>query len=51
VIEAVKSCPPSKRSLADLYLSPEALEDIRRWQITEVSLELRRTIYMMEGPV
>lgn len=34
----------------DLYLSPEALEDIRNWVVDQVDEQTRREIYISDGP-
>jgi hypothetical protein len=39
-----------KKPYYDLYLSPEALEDIRNWVVDQVDEQTRREIYISDGP-
>lgn len=41
----------SRGMLTDLYLSPEALEDIRNWGIDQVDEVTRREIFTQEGTI
>jgi hypothetical protein len=42
--------PPKLRPVSDLYISPEALADIRAWTVADVDPQTRREIFMADGP-
>jgi hypothetical protein len=41
--------PHQRKVLQDLYLSPEALEDIRKWGVDQIDKQTRKEIYACGG--
>ena len=39
----------NRRKLTDLYISPEAMEDIRNWNVDQIDETTRRQIFVSEG--